>query len=174
MKLSAAERRNLPDDDFALPEYRMFPIYDPGHIKAGAGRISQAFREGRITPEEYARAESRVLAAERHFGMHSTVYPEMTVAAFDNAEDTNNLIKIGAIGSVLAGTALLAWFCRPKGDDFATKRAAGAPAGLRNLAAALTPQQKTAVHAARAAGMSPLQALASVGVSAQALSAAAR
>jgi hypothetical protein len=128
MRLTAAERDALPDNAFALPEYRMFPIHDEGHVRAAGARISQALHEGRITLDEYARAESRVLAAERRFGMHSTVYPELTAAAFEESEEKaeglSDTVKLGAIGGVLAGTALLAWYCRPKGD-FDTQKSAG-------------------------------------------------
>jgi hypothetical protein len=164
MRLTAAKRDALPDSAFALPEYRMFPLYDEGHVRAGAGRISQALHDGRITPDEYARAESRVLAAERRFGMHSTVYPELT-GAFEETESSSSFMKLGALGGVLAGTALLAWWLRPQGS-YDAQKAAGAPHhGLHALAASLTPAQKAAVHAARAAGMTSVQALASVGVS---------
>ena len=123
MKLSAAERRALPDSAFALPEYRMFPIHDEGHVKAGAARIAQALHEGRITPREYARAESRVLAAERHFGMHSTVYPELTAAL--ESDDLSDTTKAVAVGGALAGAAALAWWLWSK-DGFGAKKAAGA------------------------------------------------
>lgn len=33
-KLSTAERRNLPDSDFGLPEQREFPMPDAAHVRA--------------------------------------------------------------------------------------------------------------------------------------------
>lgn len=217
MRLTAAERRNLPDSAFALPELRKFPIHDPGHIKAGAARIAQALHEGRITETEYDRAESRVLAAERRFGMHS--YASAAATTFDASpgafvpESYTDTVKLGVIGSVLAGTALLAWYCRPNKttqaktasgwlqpaaqtgarfvqswpgepippmpqthvDEWPVDRVSKGPSyGLRTLAASLTPQQKAVVHAARAAGKSPVEALRAAGVSPELLAAAAR
>jgi len=158
----------------------MFPIHDPGHTKAASGRISQAWHEGRLTPEQHHRAVGAVVRAEHRFGI--TPGPgSYGLNAFEelgNTEHTGDGLKLAAIGGVLAGTALLAWYCRPK-DEFAAKKAAGAPAhghhqgGLAALAATLTPAQKAAVHAARAAGMTPVQALASVGISPAALASAA-
>jgi hypothetical protein len=174
MRLTAAERDALPDSAFALPKFRKFPIYDPTHVKAGGARLSQALHEGRITPTEYARAESRVLAAERQFRMHSTVYPEHTAAFEDQTENLSDVVKLGAVGGVLAGTALLAWWLRPQ-EGYSPKKAAGAPGhgGLRALAATLTPQQKAVVHAARAAGKTPVEALQAAGISSAQLAAAA-
>jgi len=97
-------------------------------VKAAGGRISQALHDGRITHAEYVRAEARVIEAERRFGMHSTVYPELTAAATsveEQAEGLSDTVKLGAIGTVLAGTALLAWYCRPKSDLDTKKVASG-------------------------------------------------
>lgn len=33
-KLSTAERRNLPDSDFGLPDQREFPMPDAAHVRA--------------------------------------------------------------------------------------------------------------------------------------------
>lgn len=160
MRLTAAERRDLPDSAFALPEYRMFPIHDPDHVKAGGARISQALHEGRITPAEYARAESRVLDAERRLDrvtwneddkeggviadieggrilvnwdanaqgpfLTSWVSRQELKLAAVGVSGMSNTAKLGAIGGVLAGTALLAWWLRPQGG-YDAKKAAGAP-----------------------------------------------
>jgi hypothetical protein len=114
------------------------------------------------------------------YAYNSEDFPNMCVAFDERAKkriaapDTSNTMKLAAIGSVLAGTALFAWYCWPKDNAFGAKKAAGAPHGLHALAASLTPAQKAAVHAARAGGMSPVQALASVGISPAQLAAATR
>jgi len=40
--------------------------------------------------------------------------------------EKNNGLKLAAVGGVLAGTALLAWFCRPK-DEFGSQKSAHGP-----------------------------------------------
>jgi len=49
------------------------------------------------------------------------------LAAINAPNGMSNTTKIAAISSVLAGTALLAWYCRPKDDAYGAKKAAGAP-----------------------------------------------
>ena len=83
-------------------------------------------------------------------------------------------LKLLTLGAVLGGTALLAWQFRPK-DGFGAAKSSGGPGpGLAALAASLTPEQKAAVKAARATGMSAVEALQSAGISPAALAAAAR
>jgi hypothetical protein len=81
-------------------------------------------------------------------------------------------LKLFALGTVLGGAALLAWQLRPKEGFGAAKSSSGPGPGLAALAASLTPEQKQAVKAARASGMSAVEALQSAGISPAALAAA--
>lgn len=38
-RLSAAQRRRLPDSAFAIPEDRAYPIEDRGHAQAALGEV---------------------------------------------------------------------------------------------------------------------------------------
>jgi 2'-5' RNA ligase len=40
-KLSAADRKNLKDSDFAIPESRSYPIHDASHARAALSRVAQ-------------------------------------------------------------------------------------------------------------------------------------
>ncbi|QCE35503.1 hypothetical protein FAI40_09275 [Acetobacteraceae bacterium] len=51
-KLTKAERDALPDSAFALPQKRMFPIFDRSHAKAALLDAPRALKDGSITEEE--------------------------------------------------------------------------------------------------------------------------
>lgn len=65
MKLTSAERKAIPGNDFALPG-RRYPIEDPSHARNALARVSQ-----HGTPEEKAEVRSKVRRK----------YPEMGKAA---------------------------------------------------------------------------------------------
>lgn len=69
-RLTAAQRRRLRPEQFALPGLREFPIEDVGHVKSAAGRITQAFERGRIAPAQHREALGNLGRAEMRVGIH--------------------------------------------------------------------------------------------------------
>ena len=54
-RLTTAERKRLPDSDFAIPEDRAYPIEDRSHAANALSRVS-----GNGTPEEKAQVRRAV------------------------------------------------------------------------------------------------------------------
>lgn len=74
MAISAAKRRGLPADQFALPETRQYPIDTAARVRNAAARLEQ--NKGRLAPEQYARAKGRIARAARRFGIESKYEPK--------------------------------------------------------------------------------------------------
>jgi hypothetical protein len=66
-KLTAAQRRKLPSQAFALPEKRAYPIHDRGHAMAA---LSDVDKYG--TPEEQKRVRAAVHARYPSMGKADT------------------------------------------------------------------------------------------------------
>lgn len=65
-KLSAEERENLPDREFAFPEQRKEPIEDAGHVRAAIARFNQV--KG-VTDKERDEAWKRIKKAAKKHGL---------------------------------------------------------------------------------------------------------
>lgn len=63
-RLSAAERHELPDSAFGIPETREFPLIDAEHVRAAEAYF-------RYAPEDRKAAlAQRILAKAAEFGVH--------------------------------------------------------------------------------------------------------
>jgi hypothetical protein len=60
-------RKALPDESFALPETRQYPIHDAAHARNAMARLEQ--NKGRLSPEQYAKAHKNILKAYKRFGI---------------------------------------------------------------------------------------------------------
>jgi hypothetical protein len=69
-RLTAAERRRIPKDKFALPSRRQLPLTNKAHIRNAASRLEQMKKRGTVTTGEYKAAHSRIRKAERAHGIH--------------------------------------------------------------------------------------------------------
>lgn len=58
-KLSAEDRRNLPDSAFALPDKRAYPITDKGHALAAKTLATRELKRGRLTQADYERIQRK-------------------------------------------------------------------------------------------------------------------
>lgn len=52
-KLDAAERKELPDSDFGLPDQRKYPEQDRSHAAKAKGRAKQMLNRGVISKAQY-------------------------------------------------------------------------------------------------------------------------
>jgi hypothetical protein len=59
VKLSKADRDNLPTAQFAEPDKRAYPIEDASHAKNAKARASQAVKAGRMSKSEEARIDKK-------------------------------------------------------------------------------------------------------------------
>ena len=63
-RLSAKQRKQLPDSEFAFPKERKEPINDATHVRAAAARFNQV--EG-VSESEKQQAKKRIdKAADKH------------------------------------------------------------------------------------------------------------
>lgn len=63
-RLDAAERHELPDSVFGIPETREFPMPDAAHVRAAEAYF-------RYAPEQYkAELAQNILAKARQYGVH--------------------------------------------------------------------------------------------------------
>lgn len=65
-RLDAAERRELPDSAYALPEQRKLPVTDASHVRAALARFDQV--EG-ISDADRELAFANLRKAAEHFGV---------------------------------------------------------------------------------------------------------
>lgn len=70
--LSAAQRRRIPSNRFALPRTRKLPLNDASHVRNAATRLEQMRNRGSVTASEYRSAHRRIRAAERRLGITPT------------------------------------------------------------------------------------------------------
>lgn len=67
-RLKAAERKKLPDKDFALKKERKYPVEDRSHAANAKSRASEEERKGRLTKSQERtvdRAADRILKGEK-------------------------------------------------------------------------------------------------------------
>lgn len=76
-KLTAAQRRALPQSAYALPKRRQLPLervpgrLDPKHIRNAASRLAQMHKRGTVTESEYRAAHAKIARAEARLGIKS-------------------------------------------------------------------------------------------------------
>ncbi len=63
-KLSAAERKELPDSTYAFPEKRKEPLVDASHVREALARFDQVKD---VTDEERDQAFANIKAAASHY-----------------------------------------------------------------------------------------------------------
>ena len=116
MKLSAADRRKLPDSAFALPG-RRFPIHDLRHARAAL------MMKGHATRAEQAEVERKVYAR----------YPELRPEQEKAAEDSTfrDAVKLAPFAGAVGGMLLR----RGKGASLLEGAAEGAGFGYLPSAA---------------------------------------
>lgn len=68
------QRKALPDQQFALPETRQYPIHDAAHARNAMARLEQ--NKASLSPQQYAKAKANILRAYKRFG----IKPGSTVA----------------------------------------------------------------------------------------------
>jgi hypothetical protein len=64
--LSAAERDQLSDDQFAFPEQRKEPLVDASHVRDAVARFDQVED---VSDADRDRAWQRIIAAAKKFGV---------------------------------------------------------------------------------------------------------
>jgi phage I-like protein len=69
MTISAAKRRSLPGDKFAVPGKRAYPIDTAARTRNAAARLEQ--NKSSLSSSEYAEAKRRIAAASKRFGIKS-------------------------------------------------------------------------------------------------------
>jgi hypothetical protein len=67
--LSAEERNELPNRQFAFPEQRKAPIEDAGHVRSAIARFNQVKD---VSDAERDAAWARILKAAKAFGVEVT------------------------------------------------------------------------------------------------------
>ena len=65
-KLTAADKKALPDSVFAFPERRKEPLTDAGHVRDALARFDQV--KG-VTDAEREQAFANLKAAAKHYGV---------------------------------------------------------------------------------------------------------
>src|SRR5262245_24413847 len=60
-RLTAAERRRIPNRLYALPKRKALPLVDKRHIRNAASRLEQMHRRGTVTAAEYKTAHAKIL-----------------------------------------------------------------------------------------------------------------
>lgn len=96
--ISAAKRRSLPADKFAIPEKNAYPIDTAARVRNAASRLEQ--NKGRLTSAEYSSAKSRIARAAKRFGIHSEFNAPETKAV-DSAPATSKLIPHMSVSAVI-------------------------------------------------------------------------
>lgn len=70
-EISTKTRNGLPDESFALPAARKYPVHDAAHTRSAASRLAQAKKKGKISDADYATAHAAIAKAEKKFGIQS-------------------------------------------------------------------------------------------------------
>ncbi|GMA50137.1 hypothetical protein GCM10025857_14940 [Alicyclobacillus contaminans] len=68
-KLTAAERKDLQDSDFAVPDKRELPIHDAEHVRLAWDMVDKTKD---LTAEEKAEAKKRILARAKELGIDTS------------------------------------------------------------------------------------------------------
>lgn len=71
--LPTKKRNALPDNAFALPETRQFPIHDAAHVRNAAARLEQ--QKDALGPAKYAAAKRAIVKAAKRFGITTSLAP---------------------------------------------------------------------------------------------------
>jgi hypothetical protein len=58
-KLSTEKRNALPDEDFAEPRKRAYPVEDKPHARNAKARASQAVKAGRMSKAEESKIDKK-------------------------------------------------------------------------------------------------------------------
>lgn len=69
--ISAEKRKALPEDKFALPGKRKYPIDTPARIRNAAARLEQQRKRGKVSDAEYHEAKGRIAKAAKAHGIDS-------------------------------------------------------------------------------------------------------
>ncbi len=64
-KLNAEERKKIPEEKFAEPEKRAYPIENKAHARTAKARASQAVKAGRMSKADEGRIDKK---ADRALG----------------------------------------------------------------------------------------------------------
>jgi hypothetical protein len=64
-KLTTDKRKKIPDEKFAEPERRAYPIEDKAHALNAKARASQAVKAGRMSPAEESRIDKKAAVVLR-------------------------------------------------------------------------------------------------------------
>jgi 8-oxo-dGTP pyrophosphatase MutT (NUDIX family) len=71
-QMISTERRNdLPEDKFALPKLRKYPIDTAARTRNASARLEQEHKAGKVSDNDYATAKKRIAAAAKKFGIES-------------------------------------------------------------------------------------------------------
>ena len=92
-RLTAAQRRALPGDDFALPG-RRYPINDRGHAMAARARASQQYRAGNLSREGLRRVWA---ATAKRYGMPHGTLPTALGMGFPGVDATSTAAVQNAV-----------------------------------------------------------------------------
>jgi len=69
--ISAAKRKSLPADKFALPAQKKYPIDTKLRVRNAAARLEQAKKRGDVSAADYKIARGAIAKAAKHFGIGS-------------------------------------------------------------------------------------------------------
>lgn len=64
-----AEREKMPDEHFAWPEQKKFPIETPEHTRAAASYAAKGLANGTLSQSQYDKMMPRINAARKKFGI---------------------------------------------------------------------------------------------------------
>jgi hypothetical protein len=98
-RLTAAERRRLPDSAFAIPSRRAYPINDPAHARNALARVNQKGTSG--SPATIARKVHR-----KYPGIGKALVAKQFVAGNAVGKADNREVKAG-LGTGILGLAAL-------------------------------------------------------------------
>jgi len=79
-ELTAAKRRRIPKNMFALPERQDLPIHDAKHAKNANSRLTQMLKRGTVTDSEYRKAYRNIMDAYACFGLETRTKPAIPVS----------------------------------------------------------------------------------------------
>lgn len=58
-KLTAAKRKALPKNEFALPGIEKYPVNDKAHARAAKSRASEMEAKGKLTPSQKSKIDAK-------------------------------------------------------------------------------------------------------------------
>lgn len=69
--ISAEKRKSLPEERFAIPSQRKYPIDTPARIRNAAARLEQMKKAGKVSDADYKAARGRIAKAAKSHGIES-------------------------------------------------------------------------------------------------------